>query len=56
MFHTNLTAEDDKLSPDDAEIVDVIHSGGRWIGMDGVVIVKYQCLCMRVKSIEYQVA
>ena len=65
MFHTNLTADDEKLSPDDAEIVDVIHSGGRWIGMDGVVIAKYQyiCLCMRVivlyrdfESIEGQVA
>ena len=40
MFHTNLTTVAEKLSPDDADIVDVIHSGGRWIGMDGVVIVK----------------
>ena len=40
MFHTNLTTVAEKLSPDDAEIVDVIHTGGRWIGLDGVVIVK----------------
>ena len=38
MFHTNLTTDAEKLTPDDAEIVDGIHAGGRWIGMDGVVI------------------
>ena len=38
MFHTDLTPHEEKLSPEDAEIVDVIHTAGRWLGMDGVVI------------------
>merc|ERR1712241_1464813 len=37
MFHTTLTPHEEKLSPEDAEIVDVIHTAGRWLGMDGVV-------------------
>ena len=41
MFHTSLTTDAEKLTPDDAELVDVIHSGGRWIGMDGVVIILF---------------
>ena len=36
MFHT--IPHEEKLSPEDAEIVDVIHTAGRWLGMDGVVI------------------
>ena len=35
MFHTVLPEE--RLDPTDAELVDVIHTAGRWIGMDGVV-------------------
>jgi len=37
MFHTNYTSHEEKLSPEDAEVVDVIHTAGRWLGMDGVV-------------------
>ena len=37
MFHTNYTSHEEKLSPEDAELVDVIHTAGRWLGMDGVV-------------------
>ena len=37
MFHTNYTSHAEKLSPEDAEVVDVIHTAGRWLGMDGVV-------------------
>ena len=39
MFHTDLTPHEEKLSPEDAEIVDVIHTAGRWLGMDGVVVI-----------------
>ena len=37
MFHTNYTSHEEKLSSEDAEVVDVIHTAGRWLGMDGVV-------------------
>merc|ERR1719507_1277864 len=35
MFH--LAPPEERLDPDDAELVDVIHTAGRWIGMDGIV-------------------
>ena len=35
MFHT--VSPEERLDPTDAELVDVIHTAGRWIGMDGVV-------------------
>ena len=35
MFH--LAPPEERLDPDDAELVDVIHTAGRWVGMDGVV-------------------
>ena len=35
MFHLALPEE--RLDPDDAELVDVIHTAGRWVGMDGIV-------------------
>ena len=35
MFH--LAPPEERLDPDDAELVDVIHTAGSWVGMDGVV-------------------
>ena len=35
MFH--LAPPEERLDPDDAELVDVIHTAGRWVGMDGIV-------------------
>ena len=35
MFHT--VPPEERLDAGDAELVDVIHTAGRWIGMDGVV-------------------
>ena len=32
LYHT--APADEKLTPDDAQFVDVIHSGGLWIGTD----------------------
>ena len=36
MFH--LAPPEERLDADDAELVDVIHTAGRWIGMDGIVL------------------
>ena len=36
MFH--LAPPEERLDPDDAELVDVIHTAGRWVGMDGIVL------------------
>ena len=40
MFHT--VPPEERIDPSDAEIVDVIHTAGLWVGMDGVV----NCNCL----------
>ena len=35
MFHT--VPPEERIDASDAEIVDVIHTAGLWVGMDGVV-------------------
>ena len=37
LWHTN--PPDGKLSPDDAQMVDVIHAAGLWIGTDEQVYI-----------------
>ncbi len=32
MFHT--VSDSERLSPDDAEFVDTVHTAGLWVGMD----------------------
>ena len=43
MFH--LAPPEERLDPDDAELVDVIHTAGRWVGMDGIVIQAFDIFC-----------
>ena len=47
MFHT--VPHEERLSPEDAELVDVIHTAGRWLGMDGVVRY-FNSLTCKIKS------
>jgi hypothetical protein len=35
MFHT--VPDDERISSGDAQVVDVIHTAGLWVGMDGRV-------------------
>ena len=44
MFHT--VPPEERIDPSDAEIVDVIHTAGLWVGMDGVV----NCNCPYIEG------
>ena len=46
MFH--LAPPEERLDPDDAELVDVIHTAGRWIGMDGIVLESVEVLLFKL--------